>query len=296
MVQNNSIVSNSYCWEESKGGAIFNNGMFVLLNSIIENNTIERTNFNYIYGNVFNSGTLIASGNIFRNNTGFYKQPNSQYVGGATIYNVGNMNLSYNAFIDNIDFNEVSADVYLNGGNDININNNWWQCNENPADMNKVNQHMANSWIILDLSPQYSSLKVNETIDIIVSWKLSNGNEFKSNILPVFNITLFTIIDGNNISSDYLTNETIKFNFNNTQNKGVYQVTALINSFTTHATVDVGKSMSHITFSINDVTYYNETILLNISLFDDDNNPISDNLTVTLNNRKSNQARETLTR
>ena len=285
LVMNNSLISNSYCWEESKGGAIFNNGRFVLLNSIIENNTIERTNFNYIYGNVFNSGTLIASGNIFRNNTGFYKQPNSQYVGGATIYNVGNLNLSYNAFIDNIDFNEVSADVYLNGGNDININNNWWQCNENPADMNKVNQHMANSWIILDLSPQYSSLKVNETIDIIASWKLSNGNEFNSNILPVFNITLFTIIDGNNISSDYLTNETIKFNFNNTQNKGVYQVTAVINSFETHATVDVGKTMTHINFTVNDVTYYNETIMLNISLFDDDNNPISDNLTVTLNNR-----------
>ena len=285
LMMNNSIVSNSYCWEESKGGAIFNNGMFVLLNSIIENNTIERTNFNYIYGNVFNSGTLIASGNVFRNNTGFYKQPNSQYVGGATIYNVGNLNMSYNAFIDNLYFNEVAADVYLNGGNDINIDNNWWQCNENPADLNKVNQHMVDSWIMLDLSPQYSSLKINETIDIIASWKLSSGEEFEPDILPVFKIVLFTIVDGNNISLDYLTNETVKFNFNNTQNKGIYQVTAVINSFETHATVDVGKSLSYINFNINDVTYYNETILLNISLFDDDNNPISDNLTVTLNNR-----------
>ena len=285
LVMNNSIISNSYCWEESKGGAIFNNGNFILLNSIIENNTIERTDFNYIYGNIFNSGTLTASGNIFRNNTGFYKQPNSQYVGGATIYNVGNLNLSYNAFIDNIGFNEVSEDIYLNGGNDVKIDNNWWQTNENPASLNKISQYKVDSWIILDLTPQYSSLNINDSIDIFASWKLSNGVEFKSNILPVFNITLFTIDDGNNISFNYLTNETIKFNFNNTANKGVYQVTAVINSFTTHATIDVGKSQSHIKFNINNVTYYNETISLNISLFDDDNNPISDNLTVRLNNR-----------
>ena len=285
LVMNNSIVSNSYCWEESKGGAIFNNGNFILLNSIIENNTIERTDYNYIYGNIFNSGTLTASGNIFRNNTGFYKQPNSQYVGGATIYNVGNLNLSYNAFIDNIGFNEVSEDIYLNGGSDVKIDNNWWQTNENPASLNKISQDMADSWIILDLNPKYSTLKIGDSIDIFASWKLSNGVEFKSNILPVFNITLFTIDDGKNISFNYLTNETIRFNFNNTENKGVYQVTAVINSFRTSATIDVGKSQSHINFSINNVTYYNETISLNISLFDDDNNPISDNLTVTLDNR-----------
>ena len=286
LLMNNSIVSNSYCWQESKGGAIFNNGKFILLNSIIENNTIERTDYNYIYGNVFNSGTLIGTGNIFRNNTGFYKQPNSQYVGGATIYNVGNLDLSYNAFFDNVDFNEVSADIYLNGGTNIKIDNNWWQTNENPAKLNKISQDKANSWIIWDLSPQYSSLKINDTLDIFASWKLSNGDEFKSDMLPVFEITLFTIVGGNNISFNCLTNETIKFNFNNTENYGVYQVTAVINSFVTHATVDVGKSRSYINFNVNNVTYYNETIVLNVSLFDEDNNQISDNLAVVLNNRE----------
>lgn len=285
LLMNNSVISNSYCWEESKGGAIFNNGRFILLNSIIENNTIERTNYNYIYGNIFNSGTFVATGNIFRNNTGFYKQPNSQYVGGATIYNVGNLDLSYNAFIDNIGFNQVFTDIYLNGGTDVKIDNNWWQTNENPSTLNKISQDKAASWIIWDLSPAYSSLKINDTIDILASWKLSNGEEFKEDILPVFKITLFTIVDGNNVTHTYLTNETIKFNFNNTKQNGVYQVTAVMGSFTTKATIDVGKSQSHINFNVNDVTYYNETILLDISLFDDYNNPISDNVTVTLNNK-----------
>lgn len=280
---NNSIIANSYCWEESKGGAIFNNGRLTLLNSIVENNTIERTDYNYIYGTVFNSGTFIASGNIFRNNTGYYKQPNSEYEGTGTIYNVGNLDLSYNAFIDNIGFNRVVSDVYLNGGENINLDNNWWGTNENPFELNKISQDKTKSWIIFDLNPKYSSLKVNDNVDIIASWKLNNGEEI-INRLPVFDVIIYTIVDGDNISFNYLTNETIKFNFNNTKANGLYELIAIINSFTTSSIIDVGKSKTHINFNLNNETFYNETVLLDIFLFDEDNNLITGNVTVKLNN------------
>lgn len=284
LLMNNSIIANSYCWEESKGGAIFNNGRFTLLNSIVENNTIERTDYNYIYGTVFNSGTFIASGSIFRNNTGYYKQPNSEYEGTGTIYNVGNLDLSYNAFIDNIGFNRVVSDVYLNGGENINLDNNWWGTNENPFDLNKISQDKTNSWIIFDLNPKYSSLKVNDNVDIIASWKLSNGEEIK-NTLPVFDVTIYTIVDGNNVSFKYLTNETIKFNFNNTKTNGVYEVIAIMNSFTASSIIDVGKSKTFITFNLNNETFYNETVLVDIFLFDENGNQITGNVTVKLNNK-----------
>jgi len=283
LLMNNSVIADSYCWEESKGGAIFNNGIFTLLNSIVENNTIERTDYNYIYGTVFNSGTLTATGNIFRNNTGYYKQPNSEYEGTGTIYNVGNLDLSYNVFIDNIGFNRVVSDVYLNGGENINLDNNWWGTNENPFGLNKISQDKANSWIIFDLNPNYSSLNVNDNVDIFASWKLSNGAEIKNN-LPVFGVTVYTIVDGKNISFNYLTNETIKFNFNNTKTTGTYDVIAIINSFTSRSIIDVGKSNAHINFNVNNVTFYNETVLLDIFLLDEENNPITGNVTVKLNN------------
>ena len=46
----NSIITNSRALQQCKGSAIYNAGDFVLLNSIIENNYIEKAGFNIIYG------------------------------------------------------------------------------------------------------------------------------------------------------------------------------------------------------------------------------------------------------
>lgn len=185
MLINNSVIAYSYCWEESKGSAIFNNGNLTLLNSIIENNTIERTDFNFIYGNIFNSGKLTAIGNIFRNNTANYQQPNSEYYGTPTIYNIGELNLSCNAFIDNVGFNGVYRDVFSNSIKSVNIDDNWWQTSDNPLFYNLVNYEGLNSWIVLDLTPNYSSIDINDSVEIVASWKSSNGDSPKYG-LPIF--------------------------------------------------------------------------------------------------------------
>ena len=278
---NNSIIANTYSKEESMGSAIFNNANLTLLNSIIENNTIERNNFNYIYGNIFNSGFLTARGNIFRNNTAYYKQPNSGYAGCPMIYNVGVLNLTYNAFIDNIGgFEKVYTDVFLNGGNDIYINNNWWGNNENPYSNKKINEDKATSWIVLDVTPEYSSIAINQSIDIVASWKTSDG--FTSDFQMPFGITFKT--NFNQISS-ILTNESI-FTFSDTQIKGLYEVNVTINSYMQTVLVDVGKINSHLNCSVKSEIYPNEYLVVSISLFDDDYNPIDGKITINLNDQK----------
>ena len=150
---NNSIIADTYSFEESMGSAIFNNANMTLLNSRIENNTIERKNFNFIYGNIFNSGFLKAQANIFKNNTAYYRQPNSGYEGCPTIYNVGDLDLSYNAFIDNVGgFAKIYRDVFLNGGKSVTVDDNWWGDNTNPFTTQAINVDMADTWLVLDVT------------------------------------------------------------------------------------------------------------------------------------------------
>ena len=170
----NSIIADSYSKEESRGSAIYNKGNFTLRNSIIENNTIERLNFNYIEGSIFNSGSFIAIGNIFRNNTGYYKQPNSEYEGSPTIYSVGDLELEYNIFLNNTPFNRIAPDLYISGGKNINIDNNFWGTNNNPFDENKINLDLANRWIVLEISPEYSNIDINHPLEFIASLKSSH--------------------------------------------------------------------------------------------------------------------------
>lgn len=49
---NNTLIKGLYVRHESRGSAIYNNGNFLLVNSIIENNTIERET-SIIYMDVF---------------------------------------------------------------------------------------------------------------------------------------------------------------------------------------------------------------------------------------------------
>ena len=266
MLMNNTLITNSHCLEESRGSAIFNNGNLTLLNSIIENNIIERTNFNYIYGNIFNSGKLVAIGNIFRNNTADYKQPNSQYYGSPTIYNVGELDLSYNEFIDNIGFDGIYEDIYLNGGTSVKLDKNWWQTNENPSFHDLVNFDNISSWIVLDLNPNYCSIGINDSVEIMASWKLSNGDDLEFS-LPVSNLTFLTNVFGKEIISKHQFNGIASFLFNYTKNKGSYVVKVNVNSFTTTSTIDVGKSNTVISVKLNNSEiYFNESILVEVFL------------------------------
>lgn len=276
---NNSIIAETYSFEESMGSAIFNTGDLTLTNSIIENNTIERYNFNYIYGNIFNSGLLVAYGNIFKNNTGYYKQPNSGYEGSPTIYNVGDLNLSYNAFIDNIGgFDKIYRDIYLSGGKNVHMDGNWWGDNADPFTNHAINLDKANSWLVLDVTPDYSTLAIGDTVNIAASWKLSDG------LNPQYLIPLEIIFaDGfGHTQKNSLADENSIFMFNNTLNKGMYIVEVCLYSFTKYVSVDVGKIKTNIVFNVNDNIYSDENLIVEVNLTDEDSNLINGNIDVSI--------------
>lgn len=279
---NNSVIANTYTEEESMGSAIFNNNNLTLLNSIIENNTIERFDFNFIYGNIFNSGIFTAMGNIFRNNTAYYKQPNAGYDGCPTIYNVGALNLSHNAFIDNIGgFKKVYTDIFLNGGNDVYLSDNWWGSNDNPYSNQKINEDKVSSWIVLDVTPEYSSIALNETVNITASWKTSDG--FDSDFDIPFDLIFTT---SNKIQKEIFTGESV-FTFTNTQNKGLYEINVTVGSFTNTALVDVGKINTYLKCDLKSEIYPNEYLVLNISLEDENSNPVDGNIIININGEET---------
>lgn len=277
----NSIIANSYSKEESRGSAIYNKGNFTLKNSVIANNTVERLNFNYIHGNIFNSGLLTAVGNIFRNNSGYYKQPNSQYEGSPNIYSVGDLNLSYNIFINNAPFNMISQDLYISGGKTIDIDYNFWGTNNNPFNENKINLDKANSWIILDLSPEYKSINIQQSLEIIASLKSNNNDTINLNLLPAQNISFS--INEELITEKELINGVSIFNYSFNE-KGRYNVSGHINNLTNTIIVDVGKKESFINSNISENINYTEDLEINITVFDEDSNLINGNVSVLLNN------------
>ena len=279
---NNSVICESYSLEESMGSAIFNNGDLTLLHSKIENNTIERNNFNFIYGNIFNAGLLIAYGNIFKNNTGYYKQPNSGYEGCPTIYNVGELNLSYNAFIDNVGgFKKIYTDLYLNGGQYVDIDNNWWGSNDNPYNTQAINIDKVNSWLILNITPIYSMVNINEMVNVSVSWKLNNNLEPK--LLLPFDMDFSD--DFGHTQKINLANKNSTFTFNNTQYKGLYKVNISLYSFKQSVFIDVGKIKTQIQFQVNNNIYSNEDLIIQVNLYDEKSNLINGKLYLTLYNQ-----------
>lgn len=282
-IMENSIIANSYSKEESRGSAIYNKGNFTLKDSIIENNTIERLNFNYIEGSIFNSGTLMAVGNIFRNNSGYYKQPNSQYEGSPNIYNVGDLNLSYNIFVNNAPFNKIAQDLYIGGGKSIVVDNNFWTCNDNPFNEKRINLDVVNSWIILDLNPEYSSANIGQTLEFIASLKSSNNESLNMNLLPKQNISF--LINEEFIIEKELIGGIADFNYTFSE-KGRYDVSGRINNLTNTVIVDIGKRESYIDFNISENINYTDDLEINFTVFDEDSNPLDGDVTVLLNDEE----------
>lgn len=275
-----SIIANSYSKEESRGSAIYNKGNFTLKNSIIENNTIERLNFNYIEGNIFNSGLLIAVGNIFRNNSGYYKQPNREYEGSPNIYNVGDLDLSYNIFAGNAPFYKINHDLYIGSGRNINIDNNFWTTNNNPYDEQAINLDLANSWIILDLSPEYSSIGIGQSLEFIASFKLNNGKNIDLSLFPKESIT-FLVNNESKVEKEFIDGVcTFEYGFDE---KGSYNVSGNIYNLTNTVLVDVGKKESFIDFNMSENINYTEDLEINITVFDNDSNLLNGTVSILLN-------------
>ena len=271
MTLNNSTISNAYAAEDSKGSAIFNNNLCLLTNSIIENNMVERYNFNYMHGVIYNQGNLTAVENIFRNNSGKYVKPNTWYEGSPNIYNVGNINLTYNAFIGNVYFKGLSVDVFNNGARYISLERNWWQTNENPIEANRINEgNTIDSWVVLDITPEYSALNINDSALISAGFRLNDGSKIQSDFFSSFAITLF---DGEGYWGD-------SFIFNRTQKKGQYAVTASVCNFTKSATVDVGKIPVYVGITTDANITFPDDVRIDFT------SNVNRNVTVSINDEK----------
>ena len=271
VIMQNSIISGARALHETKGSAIYNTGDFKLYNSTVENNYIERASFNYIYGVIYNSGNLTAVGNIFRNNTGYYEAPMPAYKGSPNIYNIGLLNLTYNAFIDNAPFDGINTDIFFNGGDIVSLDNNWWNSNENPYETGSINVDRINSWLILNLTPSYSKLNVSDSVLLEVSWTNNINSLPQINLIPIFNVTFKTEVNGNPIiSKKQLVNGNANFEFNYTQNKGSYEVNASLESFSQKALVDVGKVLTYINYDVDDNVTYLENVTVNVEVISAD--------------------------
>ena len=284
MFLNNSVFANSYSLQESRGAAIYNVGNCTLLNSIVENNTISKANFYYIYGTIYNVGTLNAMGNIFRNNSGIYQAPNPEYRGSPTIYSVGVLNLTYNIFIDNAPFNGIGSDVYFNGGKVISLDNNWWGTNDNPYNSNKINvNEKVETWLIFNLNPEYTPLDIGQSVDINASWSTNSPLPLNINLLPVLNVLFTTQVNNQLITETAPLNDGYAiFNFDYTQNKGSYEVTAKIGNFTQTVLVDVGKIITNLDYNVTDNIIYTEELVLNVSVTTDDGKIAGGNVSVII--------------
>lgn len=293
----NSLISGSVARQESMGSAIYNTGDLILLDSVIENNYIERAKFSYIFAAVYNSGSFTARGNIFRNNTGYYELPTPSYKGSPNIYNSGELNLTYNAFIDNAPFSGISTDVYFNGGEIISLDNNWWNTNNNPYEEGtKINVDELNSWLILNLTPDYSKLNISDSITVKASWTNNIGLLTQKDLIPLFNVTFKTDVDGKEIASTKpLANGQADFIFTYTQNKGLYEVTNTMESFNQSVLVDVGKVFTYVNFKVSDNITYLDDLKVSVEVTAADNSAPTgvvllklgdDNYTVNLVNGK----------
>lgn len=261
VIMYNSIIRDATALHECKGSAIYNTGDFKLFNSIIENNYIERASFNYIFGVIYNSGNLTARSSIFRNNTGYYEAPTPSYKGSPNIYNIGTLNLTYNAFIDNAPFDGISTDIFFNGGEIVTLDNNWWNTNENPYKASsKINVDGVNSWLMFNLTPAYSKLNISDAVTIRASWTNNINLLTQANLIPAFDVTFKTNVDGRQIISNKpLINGRADFEFNYTQNKGSYEVISQLNSFYQSVIVDVGKVLTYVKYDVSEnITYLDD--------------------------------------
>lgn len=267
---NNSVIRDSYALQECKGSAIYNNGRLTLLNSLIENNTCSRSNFQFIFGAIYNCGDFTARGNIFRSNNAVYVQPMDFYKGSPAVYNVGNLNMTYNAFMNNLPFDGVARDVYFNGGELIDLNNNWWQTNENPYnDGERVNIDEVTSWFVFNMNPQYSRLNISDSVDIKAFCTLSNGKTPQIDFFPLFDVvfeangekTIAKLTDGNAV-----------YNFNRTQNRGSYNISGEVSGFRQYVLVDVGKIISYVAFNVSSEITYLDDLKISVEVTAEDSN------------------------
>ena len=258
------VMSGSSTAQQVKGAVLFNSGNCTMINSTIKDSFVTRALFNTLYGVIYNEGSLKAVGCIFANNGGIKDSAIPVYKGTVNIYTVGEIDISYSAFLNNKPLAESYADFFADGGENICLDNNWWGSNKKPV--NKSNVDKVNSWLMLVGSPEYSALNINESTDISAIWKSSSGKPVDISLFPIFDVSFNTWVNGTaQTITKKLDNGSAVINYNWTQKKGSYEISISLGDFTQKVLVDVGKLVSNMTVSVNDINY-TETLVVDVAV------------------------------
>lgn len=264
---NRIVISDCSSAQQVKGSAFYNSGNCTIINSTIKNSKVNRALFNTLYGVIYNGGNFVATGCIFSNNSGIKDSGIPVYKGTVNIYNTGNVNITYSLFLDNNPLSGTYSDFFEDGGGEVYVDYNWWSSNTNPFNVSKINVDKVNSWITLNVNPNYLALNIGDSSDITASLKLSNDSPFNIKLLPVLNVSFNTWVNGTIKSiTKKLDNGYASINYNWTQNKGTYIVLVSVGGFTQETIVDVGKLVSNIKINVSDINYtQNLTVSVEVS-------------------------------
>ena len=243
----------------SLGTAIANIGIITVEDSIIKNMITVHAYQGRIQGAVHNEGLFTAVRTVFENNHAESLVYNPIYydIGTGNIYNTGEgfLNITSCVFLNNNTYAmaTVVQDVMIRGGNIISLENNSWN-GEDPLN----NYHLYGTLNVtkywkISLEPEYSILNIGEKTNISEVMTLINekhGVDYSQ--LPDLYVTFD--VNGKNITEKIIDGKaTVEFNQSDV--KGSYTVTANLGGNIQIADIDVGKELSAMNVQAEEIYY-----------------------------------------
>ncbi|WP_157064624.1 Ig-like domain repeat protein [Methanobrevibacter millerae] len=237
------------------GGVLYNgeDGTFTLTNSVIENTRFKQSSIwpTMFYGVVINEGDMTLTRNVFNNNTPTSYQ---NIIGTYNLYNTGKMNATFNIFTNTMR-SHYTQTTYLyafnNNNGEFYMNHNYFDYNKDPY-KNHTNMEV-NQFFVLNFEPNYMPLEIGENTTLKVTLKQNNGKFYSDySKLPEMNIILD--VNGTVMTKKLVDGET-SININNTQNKGTYYVTAYYGEWNQTVQIDIGKENSSLEVEAEEIYY-----------------------------------------
>ena len=277
-------------FENGYGSVIINDGNLYLRNTTFYSISYKSTEgliiTNREYTNIYNCtfkncliyGYSVLPGIIYNDEGIMYiekcifdgnspKRPDYT-IGAYHIYNSGTITVKHNIFINSnyegngIERGRVPYVFILSEGTTSHFDLNYFDTNSNPY-KSYVNCDVG-EYFILNLEPEYSSIQIGEKTNITATLKLDNGSYYKHyELLPDIFVTFN--INGNNITKK-LINGKATVEFNQSDVKGLYNVSAKLGDCIVLAEVDVGKNNSKMDIKADEICYgENATFYMNVT-------------------------------
>ncbi|WP_407414459.1 Ig-like domain-containing protein, partial [Methanobrevibacter sp.] len=261
---NNSTFSSLS--SSTRGVAVSNYGNAIIANSTFKNSLAKGIGSTYqgstIFGVVYNEGEMTIERCVFDNNT---PKNRDTAIGSYNIYNYGNLKANHNIFINSnyekyvISLNKVLSTYIFNSEN-ANVTLNYYDANKH---IEKYINFDIDKYFIMDFEQNYFPLNIGDKANITLTLKLDNGTFYKNyNLLP--DIYINFNVNGKPIIKK-LVDGKATVEFNESDVKGSYNVTATLGDCTKLAEIDVGKVNSSMEVEYEEI-YYSEVAQFNMTV------------------------------